>query len=111
MFAYSTACIGYTFAKHDFLSMINNIFRNKRWLIMSVNGVVGFLLQLIVYGYYGKGVIQPFTVVPIIIFLIELFSFNIPKWISKLLDLLGHNSMNIWYIHYIFFCPYIICCI
>lgn len=22
---------------------------------------------------------------------------------------IGHNSMNIWYIRYIFFCPYIIC--
>ena len=76
---------------------------------MLVTGVVGFSLQLVVFGYYGKGVIQPFTIVPIIIFLVELFSFNIPKWISKPLDILGHNSMNIWYILYIFFCPYIIC--
>lgn len=109
LFVYPTACIGYSFAKHDFLSMINNLFRNKRWYIMLVTGVVGFSLQLVVFGYYGKGVIQPFTVVPIIIFLIKLFSFNIPKWILKPLDILGHNSMNIWYIHYIFFCPYIIC--
>lgn len=50
-----------------------------------------------------------FTVIPIIIFLIELLSLNIPKWINKSLDILGHNSMNMWYIHYIFFAPYIIC--
>ena len=50
-----------------------------------------------------------FTVTPIIIFLIELLSLSIPKWINTPLDILGHNSMNMWYIRYILFAPYIIC--
>lgn len=109
LFAYSTSCLGYSFAKHNFLDLINNLFKGKRWLIILVTGVVGFSLQLIVFGYYGKGVIQPFSVVPIMIFLIELLSFNIPKCVTKSLDILGKNSMNMWYIHYIFFAPYITC--
>jgi len=77
--------------------------------MLLVTGVVGFSLQPVVFGYYGYGVIQVFTVIPIIIFLIELLSLNIPKWINKSLDILGYNAMNMWYIHYIFFAPYIIC--
>lgn len=109
LFSYATACVGYSFAKHGFFDLVNNIFKGKRWLIILVTGVVGFSLELIIFGYYGKGIIQPFSVVLIIIFLVELFSLNIPKWINKPLDVLGTNSMNMWYIHYIFFCPFIIC--
>ena len=70
------------------------IFRRKRWLILLVTGVVGFSLQLIVFGYYGYGVIQVLTAIPITIFSIELLSLNIPKWINKSLDILGHNSIS-----------------
>ena len=77
--------------------------------MLLVTGVVGFSLQLVVFGYYGYGMIQVFTMIPIIIFLIELLSLSIPKWINTPLDILGHNSMNMWYIHYISFAPYIIC--
>ena len=108
LFAYAAASIGYTIAKHGFLSLIWNLFRQKRWLVLLVSGIVGFVPQLIVFGYFGKGVIQPFAVVPIIVFLIALFNLRIPSFIGKPLDVLGHNSMNMWYIHYIFFCPYII---
>lgn len=108
LFAYATACIGYTFAKHDFLSLMFKIFKEKKWLTLLVCGLIGLGAQILVFGYLGKGIIQPFSVVPIIIFLITLFSFNMPSWISKPLDLLGKNSMNMWYIHYIFFCPFII---
>lgn len=57
LFVYSAACIGYAFAKYDFLSMIKKLFRNKKWLIMLINGVMGFSIQIVVFGYYGKGVI------------------------------------------------------
>lgn len=108
LFSYCTACVGYSFAKHGFFDFVNNLFSRKRWIIMLITGIVGFSLELIGFGYYGKGIVQPFSVVFIIVFIVELFSFNTPKWLNKALDILGYNSMNMWYIHYIFFCPFII---
>ena len=109
LFAYITSLVGYTFAKHNFFDFIYNIFKGKRWLILLFSGVAGVSLQVIIFGYYGKGFIQPISVVFIMVFLIELFSFNVPKVITYPLDILGKHSMNIWYIHYIFFAPYITC--
>ncbi len=108
LFAYSTACIGYSFSRHNFLSDINKVFKNKKWLILLVSGTIGFASQIMIFGYFGKAIIQPFSVVFIMVFLTELFSFNLPNWLDKSLKALGNNSMNMWYIHYIFFCPYII---
>ena len=108
LFAYATASVGYVVAKHEFLGFTWRLFREKRWLVLLVCGIIGFVPQILVFGYYGKGVIQPFTVVPIAFFFIALFNLNVPKWVGKPLDVLGHNSMNMWYVHYIFFCAYII---
>ena len=109
IFAYMTSLVGYAFAKHNFFDLIYNIFKGKRWLILLVSGVVGISLQIFIFGYYGKGFIQPISVVFIMTFLIELLSFNVPKVITFPLDILGKNSMNMWYTHYIFFAPYITC--
>ena len=109
IFAYMTSLVGYVFAKHNFFDLIYRVFKGKRWLILLVSGIVGISLQVAIFGYYWKGFIQPISVVFIMVFLVELFSFNVPKAIAYPLDLLGKNSMNMWYIHYIFFAPYITC--
>ena len=57
LFAYATSCVGYTFAKHNFLSYISNLFNNRKWLILLISGLVGFGTQILIFGYMGRGII------------------------------------------------------
>lgn len=108
LFAYSVVSFGYTFAKFDLFKVINKIFKEKKWVVNLLFGGVGLLLTALVYGYFGKGIILPIGAILTIIALNNLLSLNSPQWINRSLCFIGNNSMNVWYLHYIFFAPFIL---
>lgn len=70
--------------------------------------IVGFLLicsALVLHGMksYIEGISIGIVVVPMLMEGIAFTKINLVKWFRKILLVLGENSMNIWFLHCIFF--------
>lgn len=105
LFSYISVCLGYTFCKYLLFEKLFALI-GKKILFLIIVLMTGIGIQVI-YVFFGFGFVQPFSSLLIIIFLVWIFNRKIFKALSFCLDILGKNSMNIWFIHYLFFAPYI----
>lgn len=98
------AIIGYLFAKYNVLNRMRDTIQNA----FGFYSIVGFLLicsALVLHGMksYIGGISIGIVVVPMLMEGIAFTKINLVKWFRKILLVLGKNSMNIWFLHCIFF--------
>lgn len=98
------AIIGYLFAKYNVLNRMRDTIQNA----FGFYSIVGFLLicsVLVLHGMksYIGGISIGIVVVPMLMEGIAFTKINLVKWFRKILLVLGKNSMNIWFLHCIFF--------
>lgn len=106
VFAYISVLIGYAFARDSYLTKLVNLVKQKRWIIIVSSLVLTFGIFAI-YCKWTYGIIMPFMSMFFVIAISLLFTYNVPKWITKPFMILGECSMFIWFAHAIVLTPYI----
>lgn len=98
--------MGYLMAKYDVFEKLDKIFRPK-------NIVIAILIVIMVMGerlktkaFYGLGL--DVIYVPIMVYALTFILNRIKnRGINKGLEILGNNSLNIWFLHGLFFSKYV----
>lgn len=103
--------IGYLFAKHDMFSKIDNVIRkhvNPTILVsVSMLSVLAIIVVRQKLGFYICNILAWDAIwTPILIYaLINIINYINKGWLEKVLLKLGKYSMNMWFLHGIFFSP------
>ena len=98
------ALMGYLFSKYDILKKINvNIHCTK--ISGIITGILLICVSLIIHGIkpYIKGISVGIIAVPILMEGIALTQISEVNCFGKVVRILGKQSMNIWFLHCIFF--------
>lgn len=98
------AIIGYLFAKYNVLNRMRDTIQNA-FGFYSIEGFLLICSALVLHGMksYIGGISIGIVVVPMLMEGIAFTKINLVKWFRKILLVLGKNSMNIWFLHCIFF--------
>lgn len=101
---FPVAIMGYLFLKYDILNRINNKVLCGRTFKIII-GITFICISLALHGVksYVKGISIGVVVVPLLMEGIALIQIDTLNYIGKIVQIFGKNSMNIWFLHCIFF--------
>ncbi len=106
---FPTVVCGYLLCKYHIFDFIYQYIKNKKRIIKIIVGILLVLLSYCVMTFKPQLrniIFFQWVGVPLSIFGLHLTGIQNVKWFDRLFGFLGIHSMNIWFLHSIFFSDY-----